>query len=109
MLQVFVISRCFCLSGRLEASTILRTMKRLIALSFGIAFPVETHLTRFTCPRPCLFLPWLRLLTVIFLCYCYLQGDCCTDGFPCVYTPLDCHLFMLLLLTRRLLHRWLSL
>jgi len=21
-----------------------------------------THLTRLTCPRPCLFLPWLRLL-----------------------------------------------
>jgi hypothetical protein len=25
-----------------------------------------TNLTRLTCPRPCLFLPWLRRLTVIF-------------------------------------------
>jgi hypothetical protein len=100
-----------------EASTILRTIKRLMALSFGMAFPVDAHLeyitrkktlmvktmvndqsgnrsdkstnnrtaqtemvmayhspsknstvprahlTRLTCPRPCLFLPWLRLLT----------------------------------------------
>lgn len=32
------------ISRRLDASTMLRTMKRLIALSFGIAFPVETQL-----------------------------------------------------------------
>lgn len=48
-----------------EASTMLRTMNRLIALSFGIAFPVDTQRTRFTCPRPCLLRPWLRRLTVM--------------------------------------------
>lgn len=43
----------------------LRTMNRLMALSLGMAFPVETQRTRLTCPRPFLLRPWLRLLTVI--------------------------------------------
>ena len=43
----------------------LRTMKRLMALSLGMAFPVETHRTRLTWPRPFLLRPWLRRFTVI--------------------------------------------
>ena len=48
-----------------DASTMLRTMKRLIALSFGTALPVDAQRTRFTCPRPFLLRPCERRLTVI--------------------------------------------
>ena len=53
------------MSLRADASTMFLTMNLLMALSLGMAFPVETHLTRLTCPRPFLFLPWHRRLTVM--------------------------------------------
>ena len=46
----------------------LRTLKRLIALSFGIALAVDEHRTRFVWPRPCLLRPWFLYLSKGFEC-----------------------------------------
>ena len=46
-------------------STMFRTTYLFTALSFGTATPEDSHRTRFTCPRPCLFLPLLRRFFVI--------------------------------------------
>ena len=40
----------------------LRTMKRLMALSLGMALPVDAQRTRLTWPRPFLLRPWLPAL-----------------------------------------------
>ena len=53
------------ISRSADASTMLRTIKRLIALSFGMAFPVDTQRTRLTWPRPFLLRPCDRRLTVM--------------------------------------------
>lgn len=46
------------------ASTMLRMTNFLIALSLGTQRAQFVHLTGFTCPRPCLARPPLRLLHV---------------------------------------------
>ena len=53
----------------------LRTMKRLIALSFGTALPVDAQRTRFTWPRPFLLRPCERRFTVIVVSSVWLSGD----------------------------------
>lgn len=47
------------------ASTMLRTMNRLIALSFGVQRAQFEQRTGFTCPRLCLLRPLLRRFFVI--------------------------------------------
>ena len=63
-----------------DASTMLRTMKRLMALSLGMALPVDAQRTRLTWPRPFLLRPWLRRLTVILALLCDL---CAASGEAC--------------------------
>ena len=46
-------------------TTFNNTYQNEEVLQIATSHPIITHLTRLTCPRPCLFLPWLRLLTVM--------------------------------------------
>merc|ERR1719231_520467 len=50
-----------------EASTMLRTWKRLMALSFGTDRPQFEHRSMAVIPRPCLFRPLLRRFEGIVL------------------------------------------
>lgn len=53
------------MSPRAAVSMMLRTTKRLMALSLPTQRPQFEHRVGFTCPRPFFARPWLRRLTVI--------------------------------------------
>jgi len=47
----------------------------LPAIILGVSSIQKTYLTRLTCPRPFLFLPWLRLLTVMIQLFSVICND----------------------------------
>jgi len=47
----------------------------LSAIILGVSSIQKTYLTRLTCPRPFLFLPWLRLLTVMIQLFSVICDD----------------------------------
>ena len=66
--------------GAPDCLRIYQTLREIIETTTQQCCKVA-YLTRLTCPRPCLFLPWLRLLTVmISVCFCFFNKESMLDN-----------------------------